>query len=255
MMVYYAAVIAVLGFGLLVNSYLLCVLLNRKTGFLEGVRLFSVASALNKLLLSGSGYAALSWKLKRDAVPLGRSLSAFAVFEFFSTAPWLLMGFYFGADAALKMPVIPAVIVIFLAVFLFARRKKISVFVRETRSYLNETKGRVFILPALAALNVCACVGYYFFLSRIFAMHLTLVEIARIFSVSFTVGYLSPVPSGLGIKESSLVLLLTRHGIPLRDSIFFSVTDRIVTTGFYLVLGFLFGAELIIGEMRRRARP
>jgi uncharacterized membrane protein YbhN (UPF0104 family) len=60
------------------------------------------------------------------------------------------------------------------------------------------------------------------------------------------------VPSGLGIKESGVVFLLSRQGVPLRDSIYFAVADRMITTGFYLTLGFLFGAGMITGEMRRR---
>jgi uncharacterized membrane protein YbhN (UPF0104 family) len=245
-------IILALGMGLFVNSYLLCILLNRKIPLWGGVKLFSVASALNKLLLTGSGYAALAWKMKGDDIPLDRSLPAFASFELCSTVPWIILGLYFGADVAVQTPLIIVGAMIFLSVFWFFRKRKIPGLIKEGVSYLRGMSAHIVLAPVLILLNVCSGAAYYYFLSKIFAMNFSLLEMARIFSVSFAVGYLSPVPSGLGIKESGVVFLLSRQGVPLRDSIYFAVADRMITTGFYLTLGFLFGAGMITGEMRRR---
>ncbi|MFC1593153.1 hypothetical protein ACFL4C_03980, partial [Candidatus Omnitrophota bacterium] len=103
-------IVSVLVLSVFVSALMLWILLNRSIRLVEAVKLICIARAMNKLLFTGSGYAAASGKLKIGGLPFYKSLSSFAVFELFSVLPWFVMGIYFGAELSLRAPY-------FLAVF------------------------------------------------------------------------------------------------------------------------------------------
>ncbi|MDD2703123.1 MAG: hypothetical protein PHC33_03860, partial [Candidatus Omnitrophica bacterium] len=74
----------------------------------------------------------------------------------------------------------------------------------------------------------------------------------EVVSVAFSAGYLSPVTSGIGIKDSGTVFMLMKHGVPFKNSLAIALTDRGIVTGICFGLGFLFGGELIRQEIKSR---
>ncbi|MFA5363072.1 MAG: lysylphosphatidylglycerol synthase domain-containing protein [Candidatus Omnitrophota bacterium] len=245
-------IVLVLGFSLCVNSFLLVILLNRRASLWEGIKFFSVAAALNKLFFTGSGYAILCWKMKGDDIPLSRTLPAFAVFELFSTLPWLVLGIYSGGKLAFRIPVVLPFIFLFVLISLLIARKKAAGFFNSIARYFSEISPHAFIVVFLVTLNLILTAAYYFLLMEAFHFSFGFMEAIRIVSIAFSAGYLSPVPQGLGIKESCQVFLLMDQGVSLKQAVSFAVTDRVILTGFYLGLGFLFGADIIRQEIKSK---
>ena len=245
-------VLSILCLSVFINSLALWILLNKSIGIREMIRLTCIAIALNKLLLTGSGYVLLSLKLKRDEVPVYKTISAFIILELFSISPWLILGFYFGAKVFLKIPVIFIAILWLLLIFIIIEKNKIINFFKKVIGYFKEIRLNFFIIVPLVLLNVLLGFAYYFLLFKSFGFFFNRLDVLRIVSVAITVGYLSPAPAGLGFKESSMVFLLIHQGFSLKNSISFTIADRIISTAFYLALGFLFGAETIINEIKTR---
>ena len=243
----------VLLISIFIGSVIFWILLNKKFKFWQTIKLYCVASALNKLLLTPAlGYATMSWKLKSDGFPLHRSLASFAVFELFSVLPWLISGFYFGAKITLKVPVFLIVILVLILLSVIFKREAIIHFLKNVLNYLKELKfGFLGIIP-LVITNVALGTIYYFFLFKVFGFSLKLLDILKVSSVSFTLGYLSILPSGLGVKEGSMIYLLAKQGISLSSSTSIAITDRLLVTSLYASLGFLFGANIIKDEIKRR---
>lgn len=252
-MIFYSILIFLtLNLSILISSSVLWILLNRRIKLWQAIKLSCIITALNKLLLTGSGYAVMSWKLKSDDFPLHRSLASFAVFELFSVLPWLILGFYFGAKITIKVPVFLIVILVLILLSVIFKREAIINFLKNVLNYLKELKfGFIGIIP-LVITNTALGITYYFFLFKVFGFSLKLLDILKVVSVSFTLGYLSIFPSGLGVKEGSMIYLLAKQGIPLSSSASIAITDRLLVTSFYASLGFLFGANIIKDEIKRR---
>ena len=111
---------------------------------------------------------------------------------------------------------------------------------------------RLFAILPIVVLNMAIYTMYYHFLFNFFDFHLQAIDIIKIIAVSFTVGYLSFAPSGIGFKDTGLVLLLTGQGIPLDGAIMFALTDRLIVTVFWIGLGSFAGFDLIKLEFKKR---
>ncbi len=241
-----------LSFSIFICAIILLVLLNKDIKLWQAIKLICICGALNKFLLTGSGYLAISRGLKINGLPFYKSLSAFAIFELFSILPWLICGLYFGAKVAIE---IPSVLIIFLAIVLFFiifKKENTQRFLKNALNYVKESKFNIPKILPLVLINAILGVAYYFFLLRCFSVEFSILELFKIVTVAFTVGYLSPAPAGLGFKEGSLVFLLMQKGLLLKDSMAIAVVDRVIATGFYAVLGFLFGARIIKDEIGKR---
>jgi uncharacterized protein (TIRG00374 family) len=55
--------------------------------------------------------------------------------------------------------------------------------------------------------------------------------------ISYTVGMISMIPMDLGIRDTSVVLLLLNLGVPNEVAISTALVQRILTTGLNIVLG------------------
>lgn len=238
--------------GVFISSLILWILLNGKIGLWQAIKLASIVVAMNKLLLIGSGYAAAAWKLKNDGFSFLESLSSFAIFELFSVLPWLILGFYFGAGITIETPGFLIAILVLILVFVICKGKAMINLLKNVLPYFKKIRVNFVIIIPLLIINIVLGITYYFFLFNLFGFNLGFRNILRIVPVSFTLGYLSIFPAGLGIKEGGLIYLLAGEGIPLSSSISIAITDRILTTSFYAFLGFLFGAKIIKEEVRRR---
>lgn len=243
------SIVLTLAIGFFISPFILWIILNRKITLWQTIKVTYIINALNKLFLTGSGYLAMGWKLKSGDFPISLSLSSFAIFELFSILPWLILGLYSGARITLEAPVFFIAILVLILVFSICRGKTI---IKNIFAYFKEIKINFLIIIPLLITNVVLAIIYYFFLFNLFGFKLGFQDILRIVSVSFTLGYLSIFPSGLGVKEGSLIYLLAGEGIPLSSSISIAITDRVLTTSFYAFFGFLFGAKIIKEEIRRR---
>lgn len=246
-------IILLLILSLTINSTILWLLLKREVKFWQMVKLTSVAVTLNKLLLTGSGYLAMSWKMKSYLFPLSRSFIAFTLLELTTVLPWLIFGIYFGAKVAIKIhPFL--IIVLFLILFLIYKRKGKSVFLKDTWIYLRDSSIEVLKVLPLSLLGIILHTLYYSFILKIFKVNFLLSEIFKIVAISFTFGYLSPAPSGLGFKEGSLIFLLMQHNLSLKDSFLIAITERFISTVFFATLGVCFGFGIIKEMVLRRMR-
>lgn len=245
-------IVLTLAIGFFISPLVLWVILNRKITLWQTIKLTYIINGLNKLLLTGSGYLAMSWKLKGESFPISLSLSSFVIFELFSILPWLISGFYFGAKITVETPGFFIAILILILVFSICRGKTLLNLFKNALAYLKEMKINFLIIIPLLITNVALGIIYYFFLFNLFGFNLKFQDILRIVSVSFTLGYLSIFPAGLGVKEGSLIYLLAGEGIPLSSSAGIAITDRILMTSFYAFFGFLFGAKIIKEEIGRR---
>lgn len=242
----------ILTVNVFVNSIIFWILLNSKIKFSQAIRLSSTAAALNKLFLSGSGYAAMSLKLKSSNLPFYKSLASFAAFELFSVLPWLILGFYFGAKLAIRVPLFFIVILAIGIISAIYKRKKAAGFIKDIWVYFKEIKLNILLIIPPVLINFILGVLYYFFLLRIFGFVLSPIDVLKIAAISFTLGYLSPAPAGLGFKEGGFIFLLAQKGLSLSESLPIAIADRVILTGFYLIVGSLFGTEMLINQIRKR---
>lgn len=244
-------IVTALTAGLFTYSLVFWLMLNREIKLTSSLRLSAAASALNKLLITGSGYAAVSGKLKNSNIPLHKSVVAFMLSEIFIMVPWLVCGLYFGAKAAVKIPVFLAFFLL-LAFFAVLKRKAAISFSKEALVYVKTIKAHLPLVVPLVFLNIAAGAAYYFILFRIFAIKLPLREIFKIISVSVTAGYLSPSPSGLGFREGSIVFLLMQKGIAFNRAFSIALLDRLAVTGFYIATGAVCAAEILLDVVKKR---
>lgn len=244
--------ILVLILSIFVSSVIFWKLLNKKIKLWESVKLVCTATSLNRLILTGSGYAAMSYKLKRDHLTFHKSVSSFIALEVFLMFPWLVLGVYFGLKIAIKVPVFFAAFLTIALIFAIYKRGKTIDFIKEAWSHFKGAKFNILIIIPLVLIHLFLGIIYYFFLFKAFGFTFPLPDILKIATVSVAVGYFSPAPGGLGFKESGLTFLLMQKSLSLKSSLSIAVTDRALATAFYLTLGFLFGAELIFKEARAR---
>jgi uncharacterized protein (TIRG00374 family) len=104
----------------------------------------------------------------------------------------------------------------------------------------------------LAVLNILFSILYYYFLFDSFGVRMAFLEVFKIVSVSFTAGYLSPLPSGLAFREGSMIFFLMQEGYNFSKSLAIALTDRGCVTAFYGVISLLCGPRIIIQALGKR---
>lgn len=241
-------------FALILNIFLNCVIfwffLGKQIKLLDAIKVSCAAIALNRLFFVGSGYAAMSYKLKRDDLPLHKSISSFLAVELFLVSPWLISGLYFGSKFALKIPPFFSVLLAALLILLFYKKKKAMGALKDAWLHFKSIRMNIFVILPIVLINFFSGILYYFFLLKAFGFTFSLTEILKVATVAFNIGYLSPAPSGLGFKESGLVFLLMQKDLSLKSSLSIALTDRALVTALYLILGFLFGSGIIQKEIK-----
>ena len=219
----------------------------------ESFKLIITAAALNKLLFTGSGYLTSSYLSRNKDLSFYKALSAFLLLEALGVSLWIGMGVYFGVKLVIKVPsIIILVLAFLLLLMLWLQRQK---FIKAAKNILMTFKNmgkRVPLIIPLIILNMVLSIAYYFLLFRIFNFHPGFLSIIKIISISFTVGYLSPAPAGLGFKDTGMVLLLVNSGLKLNTAISLAILDRVIVTVFWAILGSIFSYDLIKEEIRKR---
>jgi len=237
--------------GLGVYTLIFWLLINKEMTLGKALQLCTAALVLNKFLFTGIGYAAVSGKLKSDEFPLHKSISAFVLSEMFVITPWVVSGLYFGARVGLKIPLIFIIFLLLALVFLLYKRKKAQRFLQEAAAYVRETSVHLGCVLPLAVINILISITYYYFLFDAFRVSMSFAEVFKIVSVSFTVGYLSPLPSGLAFREGSMIFLLMQQGLAFNKALSIALTDRLAVTVFFIVIGFLCAAQIIIPALTK----
>lgn len=227
---------------------------DNRINFKEAFRLICVARALNKFFFTGSGYIAGSYFSRREKLPFYKTLSAFAVLEFLPVFIWLSLGIYFGAEFAIKIPLILVIIVIALGITIWFKRDKIVSSVKNILQHLKEMSGKILFIMPFIFLNMVLGLLYYFFLFKLFHFYPSILNIIKIVSVSATISYLSPAPTGLGFREAGVVLLLVDLSMPLGDALSLAILDRVIITAFWGISGSILGFDLIKEEINKRFR-
>ena len=247
-----AGIIIVFSLMALERALIFYLLLNRQISFGGAFKLTSTATALNKLFFSGSGYLASSYFSRGGSLSFAEALSAFLILEGLCVLAWLITGIFWGTQLALRIPaalIFAAAAV--LLVFLFRRDKFISA-ARQLISALKTMGPRVPLVLPLVALDMVLFVGYYRFLLEFFKVCLPVAGIVKIIAVSFTAGYFSPTPAGLGFRDAGLVFMLVKQSIPAVVALSIALADRVITMVFWAGLGLLTGFDVIKEEVRRR---
>lgn len=234
------------------NAVCFYLLVDGKVNFKEAFVLSSVAAALNKFFFSGSGYLISSYCSKHKKMDFYQALAAFAVFEACVAFLYICLAVYFGARMVYRFPWVVMGVLFLFIILGWRKRKGILNHFRKIISCFSRMKYRVIcIIPfviILAGLNVV----YYFTLFRMFGFNLDSLAVSRIFFVSFSVGYLSPFPTGLGSKDASLVLLLAEQGVRAKTAVSCALVDRGIVTLFFLMLGIFSGSGLILPQLKAR---
>lgn len=234
-----------------INFYLL---VNREMGLKEAFKLTCAAVALNKFLFTGSGYLACSYFFRNKSLTFPQALSAFFLLEFLPISLWLILGIYFGAKLSREVSWVFALALIILMALSYKRKAKLILLMKDVLGQLSEMKKRLVWVFPLIVFNMGTIITYYFLLFRLFDFYPSIANIIKIISVSFSLGYLSPAPGGLGFKETGLVLLLMKNGLGISASLFLTVLDRALITIFWGALGMVTGFNLIKEEIRKRWR-
>lgn len=218
----------------------------------ETFKLIVVASALNRLFFTGSGYLTSSYLSRNKNLPFSCALSAFLLLEFLGTGLWVVLGVYFGVKLAIKTPGLFVLIMAFLLLIGIFQRKKFIKFTKTIFEGFKNMGRRIPLVIPFIILNTILFVSYYFFLFQLFNFHPPFLTIIKIISVSFTIGYLSFAPSGLGFKDAGFITLLMKAGLTFKSALGIAIFDRIFVAVFWAILGSIFGYGLIKEELALR---
>jgi uncharacterized protein (TIRG00374 family) len=77
------------------------------------------------------------------------------------------------------------------------------------------------------------------FISRGLGADASILHLFYAQRIAFVAGSLSMIPMGLGVRDASLTLLLIGMGIPRETCILVSIVERMFSTGWRLLLGFI----------------
>jgi len=238
----------------IVNAVDFYILIYPELTIKEAFKLITTAITLNKLLFTGSGYLTSSYLSRNKNLPFYKALSAFLLLEALGVSLWLGLGIYFGAKIAVKIPFIFIPILVFIIILGWLKSKNFTKAAKNVLTVLKDMARRIPVIMPLIFLNMLLFICYYLFLFRIFNFNPGVLSIIKIVSISFAVGYLSPVPAGAGFKDTALVLLLMNSGLTLDRAVVIAVFDRVLVAVFWGVLGSIFGYDLIKEQVKRRLK-
>ena len=218
----------------------------------DAFRLTGIATSVNKIIFSGSGYLLSSYLSREKKLSFSRTIGAFFMLEFLSVSLWLVLGLYFGAKLAIRIPwiILVAAIIVFITVWF--RGKRVVETARSLLRYFKVIKNRIIFIMPFIILNMALVVIYYFVLFKFFNLCFSFIKILKIVSISFSTGYLSFAPAGLGFKDTALVFLLAEEGVTWRMALSIAVIDRVIVTLFWGLLGLVLGFDSVKKEIVKR---
>ncbi len=236
----------------LLNAIIFFIVIEKRLPFKEVFKLTSTAIALNRLFFTGSGYLAGSYFQRSDEASFRRILSTFFVMEFMVISPWLVMGLYFSTKLAASLLWVVLVILVAFVIALWLKRNKLKEIASTLTEYAMRRWPTMFILFPLVIVYFVLVVFYYRLLFGMFDFYPSMYELVKIVSISFTAGYLSFTPGGMGFRDAGFVLLLKAAGLTIGDAFVVTFTDRMIMMFFWTTMGLFCGYPILRDEVRRR---
>lgn len=228
-------------------------LAGRKISFWQSYRLTVVSVTLNKFLFSASGFIAGSYYSRSKGITAGRTLGVFLILELLSVGGWVILAVYFGGQLAAQAIWI-VITLIAVALIVYYRRGKFIKVWDILLGQLDVLKNNILWCGLYAGVDMLLFALYYKFLLAGLHVFVPPEKLLSIIALSFCAGYLSPAPSGLGVKDAALAGLLLKAGVSLPAAGLVVVADRLVMTGFWLILGLLVSSDLLKEVWRSRTK-
>ena len=141
----------------------------------------------------------------------------------------------------------------------FIRRKKIATRegVLSTLSTIQKKEGKIndfsTIMASSLLLMVCSAVPLYFFLLAM-SINISFYQAFFIFWASLFLGKVSGLPGGIGVKEGSMIFMLTQAGVGLAVAVEATIIFRVFSIVIVLILGLVTSAQLGIPTIMRRKK-
>jgi uncharacterized protein (TIRG00374 family) len=222
--------------------------------FAAALRLCCTAQGLNKLLFTGTGYVLSAYFSRDAAIKASKAMAIFIILEVVFFSLWIAGGLYFGATllAAHAQLWAAAAALLAAAAAVFFKRKRARQYLSEISSHLGEMGWRLLLVVPLALVNLGLSLVYYSALFELMGQSLPPVSVLRVVSIAISMGYLSPAPGGLGVKDVGMAAVLMEQGVPLEAAAAIACIDRVLTTGFWASLGLIFGFRLFKQEIACR---
>lgn len=156
-------------------------------------------------------------------------------------------------------------IILFVTAFVFLyllsskamklRTSKVRKAFEKTIKNLGET--RALLSPIIISYAILLfIVGFFFsalrmkFILLILGINLSIIQMLYVSCISYTLATISMIPFGIGVKEASLVFLLSAVGVPKEIGILMSFIERVLTTGLGLGLGLISANVLGIKHLK-----
>ena len=99
-------IIFILNIFVVSHGVIFYILMQKELSLKDSVKATCISIALNKMFFTGSGYLASSYFCRNKDIVFTKTLTAFLFLELSSVAGWILLGIYFGAELAIKLPMI-----------------------------------------------------------------------------------------------------------------------------------------------------
>jgi uncharacterized membrane protein YbhN (UPF0104 family) len=244
-MIYLICAILVLLLRAIFAAGIFYILSGKKAAWFNCLKLTVVAGALNKLFVSASGFIAGSYCSRFVGLPVGVVLGNFFIAELLSVSGWILLAIYFGARTVAIAPVYLVAGILCLLVLIYFQRARGLKLWRLLRDQTANMGRNIVWCGLYAGLDMFLFAFYYKVLFLYFKLDIAANKILEIIALSFSAGYLSPTPSGLGVKDAALVGLLMAQGVPGANAGLIAIVDRLIITGFWLAIGFFVSADLL----------
>lgn len=206
-------------------------------------------------------------------VPYSTGIAALTIEVFLCDFVGLIISFFgllfIFRDTALSVSVFSApLLVSFLLLFLFTkpryygkvinriwflkkRRERIIALISNTQSSLKKLKKF-----QLTSISLLFFMGYLINAIRIYfvlfalGFSLDISILLYIQAISFTLGSLSMLPMGLGIRDVSIISLLSYIGLPMNVAIPVALIERLLTSGISIILALV--SALLLGVRKLR---
>lgn len=112
---------------------------------------------------------------------------------------------------------------------------------------------RLGVVGLLFGLNFAVATTRLYFVLLMLGWPVSWPALLAVLTISITAGNLSMIPMGLGVRDASLTLLLTRLGAPNEIALSTAVIQRLLSPGWPLLLGLISTNILGLSEMMKRS--
>ncbi len=105
----------------------------------------------------------------------------------------------------------------------------------------------------LVAVKFLIAIARYLFLFWAVGYNINFLYVVVVISFSMFLGGVSTIPSGLGVREGAIMLLLGLFGVPVEVSFFAVIANRVLIIPF-LILGYFFSMQFGVKEFASKLR-